>query len=52
MASPWGVNCAPLTCTSGGSTLIFISLHSPMYFTTFSGLDVSEVSSAAMNSTG
>ena len=29
-----------------------ISWHSPMYFTTFSGFEVSEVSSAAMNSTG
>ena len=44
-----GVNCAPEVCTSGGSTLIPISRHSPMYFTTLSGFDVSEVSSAAMN---
>ena len=29
-----------------------ISRHSPMYFTTLSGFEVSDVSSAAMNSTG
>ena len=52
MASPCGVNWAPDTCTSGGSTLMLISLHSAMYLTTFSGFEVSEVSSAAMNSTG
>ena len=48
----YGVNCAPEICTSGGSTLIPISLHSPIYFTTLSGFDVSLVSSAAINSTG
>src|ERR1035441_3730451 len=56
MASPvddtYGVNWAPDTSTSGGWTLMLISLHSPMYLTTFSGLDVSDVSNAAMNSTG
>ncbi len=52
IASPCGVNCAPETCTSGGSTAIPISRHSPMYFTTLSGFEVSEVSNAAMNSTG
>jgi hypothetical protein len=52
MLSPVGVKVAAEVCTSGGTTEILISRHSPMYFTTFSGFDVSEVSKAAMNSTG
>ena len=52
MLSPAGVKLAAEICTSGGTTLMPISRHSPMYLTTFSGLEVSEVSSAAMNSTG
>ena len=51
-ALPFGVKFASEICTSGGRTVMPISRHSPMYFTTFSGLDVSLVSSAAMNSTG
>ena len=47
-----GVKFASDICTFGGTTGMFISRHSPMYFTTFSGFDVSLVSSAAMNSTG
>ncbi len=47
-----GVKFASEFCTFGGTTSMFISRHSPMYFTTFSGFDVSEVSSAAINSTG
>ena len=47
-----GVKLASETCTLGGTTEMFISRHSEMYLTTFSGLEVSLVSSAAMNSTG
>ena len=47
-----GVKFESLTCTLGGTTGIPISRHSEMYFTTFSGFEVSLVSSAAMNSTG
>ena len=37
-----GVKLASETCTLGGTTGMFISRHSEMYFTTFSGLLVSE----------
>ena len=52
IASPCGVKYASLTFTSGGSTAMPISRHSLMYFTTSSVLPETEVSSAAMNSTG
>ncbi len=41
-----------LEFTSGGSTVMLMLRASLMYFTTFSVLPVSEVSIAAMNSTG
>ncbi len=47
-----GVKLASETCTFGGTTGMFISRHSEMYLTTFSGFEVSLVRSAAMNSTG
>ena len=47
-----GVKFASEICTFGGTTEMFISRHSEMYLTTFSGFEVSLVSSAAMNSTG
>ena len=47
-----GVKLASETWTLGGTTGMFISRHSEMYLTTLSGLEVSLVSSAAMNSTG
>ena len=47
-----GVKFASEIWTSGGRTVMPISRHSPMYLTTFSGFEVSLVSSAAMNSTG
>ena len=47
-----GVKLASEICTLGGTTGMFISRHSEMYLTTFSGFEVSLVSSAAMNSTG
>ena len=47
-----GVKSAPEICTSGGSTAMPISRHSLMYLTTFSGLEISELNNAAMNSTG
>ncbi len=52
IAWPCGVKFASLTLMSGGSTGMPISRHSLMYFTTLSVLPVSEVSIAAMNSTG
>ena len=52
IAAPCGVKFASLTLISGGSTAIPISRHSLMYFTTSSVLPVTDVSSAAMNSTG
>ena len=51
-ASPTGVKYRSLELTSGGRTVMPIPRASLMYFTTFSVLPVSEVSSAAMNSTG
>ena len=47
-----GVKLASEICTSGGTTAMPSSRHSEMYLTTFSGFDVSLVSSAAINSTG
>ena len=47
-----GVKLASEIWTSGGTTAMPISLHSEMYFTTFSGLEVSLVRREAMNSTG
>ena len=47
-----GVKLQSLWLTSGGSTVMPISRHSLMYFTTLAVLPVSEVSSAAMKSTG
>ena len=52
IASPAGVKFESEMCTFGGNTGMFISRHSEMYFTTFSGFDVSLVSNAAINSTG
>ena len=52
MASPSGVKLQSLWFTSGGRTVMPISRHSLMYFTTLAVLPVSEVSSAAMKSTG
>ncbi len=52
MASPCGVKYASLTLMSGGSTAMPISRHSLMYFTTSSVEPETDVSSAAMNSTG
>jgi hypothetical protein len=47
-----GVKFASDSCTSGARTSIPISRDSAMYFTTSSVLPVTDVSSAAMNSTG
>src|SRR5574337_841021 len=52
MAAPTGVKYRSLSFTSGGSTVIPIPRASLMYLTTFSVFPVSDVSSAAMNSTG
>ena len=52
MALPCGVKSASEKSTSGGSTGMFISRHSLMYLTTFSGFEISDESSAAMNSIG
>ncbi len=43
-----GVKLANEIWTLGGTTGMFISRHSEMYLTTFSGFEVSLVSSAAM----
>lgn len=51
-APPATVNCAPETLTSGGSTRSPIVRHSSTYWTILSVLSISEVSNAAMNSTG
>ena len=37
-----GVKLASETCTLGGTTGMFISRHSEMYLTTFSGFEVSD----------
>jgi hypothetical protein len=50
--SPATLNCTAETFTSGGSTRIPIARHSSIYFTILSVSPISEVSSAAMNSTG
>jgi len=50
--SPATLNCTADTLTSGGSTRMAIARHSSMYFTILSVSPISEVSSAAMNSTG
>ena len=50
--SPCGVKLASETLISGASTAMPISRHSLMYLTTSSVEPVTEVSSAAMNSTG
>ena len=47
-----GVKLHSLAFTSGGRMVMPISRHSLMYFTTLAVLPVSEVSSAAMKSTG
>src|SRR5260370_16944568 len=52
IASPTGVKFQSLELTSGGKTVICMSRHSLMYFAISAGLPVSEVSSAAMKSTG
>ena len=52
MASASGVKLQSLELTLGGSTVIFMSRHSLMYFTTLAVLPVSEVSSADMKSSG
>ena len=52
IAGPSGVKLKSEEFTSGGFTVIPISRHSLIYFTTFAVLPVSEVSRADMNSTG
>ena len=50
--SPSGVKFSSDLFTSGGNTLMPISLHSLIYFTTFAVFPVSEVSKALIKSIG
>jgi hypothetical protein len=50
--SPATLNCTLEVLTSGGSTRMPIARHSSMYFTILSVSPISDVSRAAMNSTG
>ena len=52
MDGPSGVKLKSEEFTSGGCTLMPMSRHSLMYFTTFAVLPVSDVNNADMNSTG
>ena len=52
IVSPLALNGARDVLTSGGSTRKPIARLSSMYWTILSVLSISEVSSAAMNSTG
>ncbi len=52
MAAPSGVKFHSDEFTSGGRMVMPMARHSLMYFTILAVLPVSEVSSAAMKSTG
>ena len=52
IVSPATLNCTSETLTSGGDTVRPMARHSSMYFTILSVSPISDVSSAAMNSTG
>jgi len=52
IVSPATLNCTAETLTSGGWIWIPIARHSSTYFTILSVSPISDVRSAAMNSTG
>ena len=52
IVSPATLNCTSETLASGGDTVRPMARHSSMYFTILSVSPISDVSSAAMNSTG